>query len=146
MSLGKTPTRTPGLLAANRANARKYTGPRTSEGKSRVALNALPRSVDKGIGTNVLGLGIARGLALSTHPGIRAGRWPYRTYLLSDGSGPCATALHSQDFVAALVRSTRNAKEFRGIYRALDVALLPDKTGAARLLRRGTGVGDETGS
>jgi hypothetical protein len=41
MSLRKTPTRTPALLAANRANARKCTGPRTPEGKIRVALNAL---------------------------------------------------------------------------------------------------------
>ncbi len=33
---------------------------------------APPRSVDKGIGTKALGLDIAWGLALSTHPGIRA--------------------------------------------------------------------------
>jgi hypothetical protein len=32
---------TPALLAANRANARKSTGPRTVEGKNRVVLNAL---------------------------------------------------------------------------------------------------------
>jgi hypothetical protein len=41
MSLRKSPTRTPALLAANRANAQKCTGPRTPEGKTRVALNAL---------------------------------------------------------------------------------------------------------
>ncbi len=41
MPLRKSPTGTPSLLAANRANARKSTGPRTSEGKGRVALNAL---------------------------------------------------------------------------------------------------------
>jgi hypothetical protein len=33
MSLRKPPARTPALLAANRANARKSTGPRTPEGK-----------------------------------------------------------------------------------------------------------------
>jgi hypothetical protein len=41
MSLRRSPTRTPALLAANRANASKSTGPRTPEGKSRVAQNAL---------------------------------------------------------------------------------------------------------
>ena len=41
MSLRKSPTRTPALLAANRANAQKSTGPRTPEGKGQVALNAL---------------------------------------------------------------------------------------------------------
>jgi hypothetical protein len=41
MSLRKSPTRTPALLAANRANAQKCTGPRTPEGRTRVALNAL---------------------------------------------------------------------------------------------------------
>ncbi len=37
-------------------------------------VNSTPRTpiVDKGIGTKALGLGIAWGLALSTHPGIRA--------------------------------------------------------------------------
>ena len=41
MSLRKSPTRTPALLAANRANAVKSTGPRTREGKAQVARNAL---------------------------------------------------------------------------------------------------------
>ena len=41
MSLRKSPTRTPALLAANRANAQKSTGPRSPEGKARAALNAL---------------------------------------------------------------------------------------------------------
>jgi hypothetical protein len=41
MSLRKRPIITPALLAANRANARRCTGPRTVEGKNRVVLNAL---------------------------------------------------------------------------------------------------------
>jgi len=41
MSLRKSPTRTLALLAANRANAQKSTGPRTPQGKARVALNGL---------------------------------------------------------------------------------------------------------
>jgi hypothetical protein len=41
MSLRKSPTRTPALLAANRANAAKSTGPRTAQGKRTSALNAL---------------------------------------------------------------------------------------------------------
>jgi hypothetical protein len=41
MSLRKRPTLTPALLEANRANARKSTGPRTVNGKNRVVLNAL---------------------------------------------------------------------------------------------------------
>jgi len=40
MSLRKSPTHTPALLAANRANAQKSTGPHTAEGKSRAALNS----------------------------------------------------------------------------------------------------------
>ncbi len=79
MLLRKSRRRTPALLAANRANARKSTGPGTPpQGKSRVALNALRQG------------------------------------------------LHSQNFLAALVRSSRDAKEFRGLYRALYVAPLPD--------------------
>lgn len=39
--LRKSPCRTPALLAANRLNALKSTGPRTVPGKARVALNAL---------------------------------------------------------------------------------------------------------
>jgi hypothetical protein len=39
--LRKSPVRTAAMLAANRANAQKCTGPSTSEGKARVALNAL---------------------------------------------------------------------------------------------------------
>ncbi len=87
MSLRKFPTRTPALLAANRANPQRSTGPRTSEGKSRVALNALRHG------------------------------------------------LHSQNFLAALAKSSRAFKEFSGLYRALYLALLPDKKGMA-LLRR----------
>ena len=41
MSLRKSPTRSPALLAANRANAQKSTGPRTLRGKAQVTLNAL---------------------------------------------------------------------------------------------------------
>ncbi len=41
MPLRKSSTRTPSLLAAKRANARKSTGPRTSGGETRMALNAL---------------------------------------------------------------------------------------------------------
>ncbi len=41
MFLRKCPTRTPALLAANRANAQKSTGPRTARGKGQVTLNAL---------------------------------------------------------------------------------------------------------
>ncbi len=41
MPLRKSPTRTIAFLAANRANARKSTGPRTARGKARVALNRL---------------------------------------------------------------------------------------------------------
>jgi hypothetical protein len=40
MSLRKSPTPTPASLAANRANAKKSTGPRTADGKTRAALNA----------------------------------------------------------------------------------------------------------
>jgi hypothetical protein len=41
MSLRKRPTLTPALLAANRANAQKSTGPRTVRGKNRIVLNGL---------------------------------------------------------------------------------------------------------
>jgi hypothetical protein len=39
MSLRKSPTLTPALLAANRNNARKSTGPRTARGKAWSRLN-----------------------------------------------------------------------------------------------------------
>jgi hypothetical protein len=41
MPLRKSPVRTAALFAANRANAQKSTGPRTTWGKRRSALNAL---------------------------------------------------------------------------------------------------------
>ena len=41
MSLRKPPTLTPALLAANRRNARKSTGPRTRRGKAWSRLNRL---------------------------------------------------------------------------------------------------------
>ena len=40
MPLRKSPVRTPALLAANRANAQKSTGPRTPQGKAWVSFNA----------------------------------------------------------------------------------------------------------
>ena len=41
MSLRKSPTLTPALLAANRRNAKKSTGPRTARGKGQSRLNGL---------------------------------------------------------------------------------------------------------
>ncbi len=41
MSLLKSPTSTPARIAANCANAKKSTGPRTPEGKRRIVFNAL---------------------------------------------------------------------------------------------------------
>lgn len=41
MSLRKRPKITAKMIAANRANARKCTGPKTPEGKNRVRFNAL---------------------------------------------------------------------------------------------------------
>jgi hypothetical protein len=41
MSLRKSPTLTPALLAANRRNAQKSTGPRMAGGKARSRLNSL---------------------------------------------------------------------------------------------------------
>ncbi len=41
MSLVKSVTLTPAKLAANRANARRSTGPRTPRGQQRTRLNAL---------------------------------------------------------------------------------------------------------
>ena len=40
MPLRKSPVRTPAMLAANRANAPKCTGPRTARGKARVSFNS----------------------------------------------------------------------------------------------------------
>jgi hypothetical protein len=41
MALRKSPVRTRAMLAANRANAQKSTGPSTAQGKARVALTGL---------------------------------------------------------------------------------------------------------
>ena len=46
MSLRKSPTRTPALLAANRRNAQKSTGPRTRRGKAWSRLNHLKHGMD----------------------------------------------------------------------------------------------------
>jgi len=45
MALRKSPVRTAALLAANRANAKKSTGPSTPHGKARVTLNPLQHGV-----------------------------------------------------------------------------------------------------
>jgi hypothetical protein len=76
----KSPTRTPALLAANRANAQKSTGPRTPEGKNRVALSRLGEGVN------------------------------------------------ARDFLSTLAKSSHASQEFSALYRALYMALLPDKT------------------
>ena len=55
MSLRKSPTRTPAFLAANRANAQKCAGPRTREGKARVARNALRLGLHAWSFTSLLG-------------------------------------------------------------------------------------------
>jgi len=41
MALRKSPTLTPALLAANRRNAQKSTGPRTARGKAQSRMNSL---------------------------------------------------------------------------------------------------------
>jgi hypothetical protein len=41
MFLGKSPTLTPAVLASQRRNARKFTGPRTARGKATSSLNRL---------------------------------------------------------------------------------------------------------
>ena len=87
MSLRKSPTRTPAFLAANRANPQKCTGPRTPEGKTRVALNALRHG------------------------------------------------LKARSFLSHLTKSRRARQEFKGHYRALYAALLPNETGI-HLLKR----------
>lgn len=46
MSLRKSPTLTPALLASNRRNARKSTGPRTARGKAWSRLNRLKHGGD----------------------------------------------------------------------------------------------------
>ena len=46
MSLRKSPTRTPALLAANRRNAQKSTGPRTARGKAWSCRNHLQTGGD----------------------------------------------------------------------------------------------------
>ena len=57
MGLRQSPLRTPAMLAANRANALKSTGPPTAQGKARVALNPLKHG------------GLRRPLAGTTPPG-----------------------------------------------------------------------------
>ena len=43
MSLRKSPTLTPAMLAANRRNAQKSTGPRSARGKSQSRMNGLKK-------------------------------------------------------------------------------------------------------
>jgi hypothetical protein len=46
VSLRKSPTLTPALLAACRRNAQKSTGPRTAQGKANTRMNALREAGD----------------------------------------------------------------------------------------------------
>jgi hypothetical protein len=70
MSLRKSPTPTPGFLAANRANAQKCTGPRTPAGKARSSLNAIKHGgYARGIPEKLRAAGDVRGVAF--HARIR---------------------------------------------------------------------------
>ena len=53
VSLRKSPTLTPALLAAHRRNARKSTGPRTVRGKAQTRMNALRTGDRSRLGRNL---------------------------------------------------------------------------------------------
>jgi len=69
MSLRKSPTLTPALLAANRRNARKSTGPRTVRGKAQTRLNALRGGGRSRVRNDLW-------LALLHAPPARSDSWP----------------------------------------------------------------------
>lgn len=54
MSLRKSPTRTPALLGANRRNAQRSTGPRTTLGKAHTRLNGLRKGTRSPFYRNLL--------------------------------------------------------------------------------------------
>jgi hypothetical protein len=54
MSLRKSPTLTPALLAANRRNAQKSTGPRMAGGKARSRLNSLRKGTRSPLYRNLM--------------------------------------------------------------------------------------------
>ena len=125
MPLRKSPERTPKLIAANRANARRSTGPRTAEGKQRVGLNFLDRSVRL--------LGVAEFRTLNQEPNA-AGRL-YRRLIAPYEPAPALLALHFQDLARLELelqawerirdaqiehRAQQTALEMRRRYREMD--------------------------
>jgi hypothetical protein len=68
MSLRKSPTLTPALLAANRQNAKKSSGPRTARGKAWSRLNGLRHGRRSQECTNLM-------FALLYAPPGRVGEW-----------------------------------------------------------------------
>jgi hypothetical protein len=128
VSLRKSPTRTPAFVAANRANARKSTGPRTLEGKRSVALNALRRSrsarkllsflveADKAWTAGLQGLSGLTG-------------WAARVGL----AGSLLHGFESGPYTAFFNQAGRERQELLSLYRALYAAFLPDPQDEAQV-------------
>ena len=96
MSLRRSPRLTPAVLAANRANARKSTGPRSERGKARAGLNGLKHgryAVD-----------LAQRLARAGYPESEA-RWHAIRARIAQTFGP-VLAISSPVRSSALARSS----------------------------------------
>src|SRR5713226_3402723 len=115
MSLRNSPTRTPALLAANRANALKSTGPRTPGGKRRVGLNALRHG------------GRAEKLLSFLAQADRA--WMARRFDLTGLAGSAGRPLRgfeTHPYTVFFHQADRDRQELLCLYRALYAAFLPD--------------------
>jgi hypothetical protein len=133
MSLRKSPCPTPASLAARRANARKSTGPRTDQGKARVALNALKH------GQRAVGL-----QERLTRAGCRDSEALYcriRSRLLKtfarpgDDSERHAADRHADRLASWIWVSQREWRRRQSIQTKLECAL-KSGTGTARLTKR----------
>ncbi|HEV2178263.1 MAG TPA: hypothetical protein VGW33_13845 [Terriglobia bacterium] len=121
MSLRKSPVRTPALLAANRANAQKSTGPRTAAGKRHAGLNGLRH----GLRAEKLFAFLARADAAwfdRLPPPDHAAPPPS----LAGFGGPPPYNLAAHPYTAFFQQAGRDRQDLLGIYRALYVAFLPD--------------------
>jgi hypothetical protein len=111
MSLRKSPTLTPALLAAIRQNSKKSTGPRTARGKARSRLNSL------------------------RHGGRSQEIWDLMNALFYAPPGPAQVAAMAQAILASKPVQHPLFVEFAELCIQAEIDLCPSSRRKARLLK-----------